>query len=209
MLHVCLIRHGETDWNVAGRLQGSTDIELNAHGVRQAHAAARVLGEIPIDALYASDLSRASVTAEIIGEALDLPVQPEPRLRERNLGLLQGLSPADAMQCYPEVYGRIKAKIADYLPPKGETAESVAYRAFAALEDLARRHAGQSVVAVTHGGVLDVIYRRVVSTGFSVSRTWLLRNCALNWLMRDEAGWHVQSWDEHEHLHAVRDEQAI
>ena len=91
MLRLCLIRHGETDWNVEARLQGSTDIPLNAHGIRQAYATAQALADERFGVIYSSDLLRATMTASVIAEAQHLPMEIEPRLRERNLGMLQGL----------------------------------------------------------------------------------------------------------------------
>jgi 2,3-bisphosphoglycerate-dependent phosphoglycerate mutase len=207
MLRLCLIRHGETDWNVEARLQGSTDIPLNAHGIRQAYATAEVLSDDRFDAIYSSDLLRATMTASVIAEAQHQPLLLEPRLRERDLGLLQGLAPADAMEQFPEVYGRLKAKIPDYEPPKGESVTALAARVSGALTSIAAKHQGQTVLAVTHGGVLDIVYRLVMDIDFDEVRTWLLRNSACNWLAHDGGSWRILAWDEHEHLHRANDER--
>lgn len=208
MLRLCLIRHGETDWNVEARLQGSTDIPLNAHGIRQAYAAAEALSDERFSVVYSSDLLRATMTASVIAEAQRAALRLEPRLRERDLGLLQGLSPNEAMDRFADVYARLKAKIPDYEPPKGETVTELAARVSGVLCDIAARHQGQTVLAVTHGGVLDVVYRLVMDIDFDVVRTWLLRNGACNWLEHDGARWRILAWDVHEYLHRAQDERS-
>src|SRR4051812_40908884 len=104
MLKLYLIRHGETDWNAEGRIQGHSDIELNARGLEQARRlAARMPDEGEFVALYTSPLKRAYRTAEMIGEALNIPITPDKRLFERSLGELEGLTMSDIRQKHPEV----------------------------------------------------------------------------------------------------------
>jgi probable phosphoglycerate mutase len=205
---LCLIRHGETDWNAAGRLQGWLDIPLNALGIQQAEAAANALATQPFDVVYSSDLSRARMTAAAIAARLQLSITPEPRLRERRLGLLQGLLPVEADVQFPEAFGRLKARRPDYEPPEGEHVDVFAQRVGAVLEEVLARHAGQTVLAVAHGGVLDMMYRLATAIPFDVERTWRLSNGALNWLQHDGARWTVESWDDKTHLSATRDEKA-
>ena len=101
---LCLIRHGETEWNAGRRIQGQIDIALNALGRQQARAAGRSLQGCGLTALYASDLRRAWETAELIGAALHLQPQPEPSLRERDYGIFSGLTYAEAEERHPEAY---------------------------------------------------------------------------------------------------------
>jgi 2,3-bisphosphoglycerate-dependent phosphoglycerate mutase len=206
---LCLIRHGETDWNAAGRLQGWLDIPLNALGIKQAEAAAASLATHSFAVLYSSDLSRARMTADAISASLQLPITPEPRLRERNLGLLQGLLPAEADIQFPEAYGRLKVRRPDYAPPEGENVDTFAQRVGAVLAEVLERHAGQTVLAVAHGGVLDMMYRLATAIPFDVERTWRLSNGALNWLRHDGVAWSVESWDDKTHLSATSDEKAV
>jgi len=207
LTRLCLIRHGETDWNVVGRLQGWIDIPLNALGIRQAEAVATSLSPGDFDALYSSDLSRARMTANAIGAVLSLPVALDTRLRERNLGALQGLMPAEADTQFPAAYARLKARRPDYEPPEGERVEAFAQRVGEVLDVMLTRHAGQAVLLVAHGGVLDMMYRLATATPFDVERTWRLSNGALNWLQHDGVAWTVESWDEKAHLLATRDER--
>ncbi|HSD37225.1 MAG TPA: histidine phosphatase family protein [Rhodocyclaceae bacterium] len=208
LTRLCLIRHGETDWNVIGRLQGWLDIPLNALGIGQAEAAAASLAASHFDVLYSSDLSRARMTADAIAARLQLPVMSEPRLRERNLGLLQGLTPAEADSQFPMAYGPLKARRPDYAPPEGEQVNMFAQRVGAVLAEVLERHAGQTILAVAHGGVLDMMYRLATAIPFDVERTWRLSNGALNWLHHDGDAWTVESWDDKAHLSATRDEKS-
>ena len=82
----CLVRHGETEWNAVGRIQGTTDIDLNDKGRWQASMVAQALTDAGITAIYSSDLKRAANTAKIIGEQLALEPHPVAQLRERNYG---------------------------------------------------------------------------------------------------------------------------
>ena len=95
MTTLLLVRHGETDWNAEGRLQGHTDTPLNDYGRRQARTLADELAGEPIDAVYSSDLARARETAEIVGGRLGLTVVVDPGLREKNWGSWEGLTPAE------------------------------------------------------------------------------------------------------------------
>jgi 2,3-bisphosphoglycerate-dependent phosphoglycerate mutase len=209
LTRLCLIRHGETDWNAEGRLQGWLDIPLNALGMRQAEAAAAALVTHPFDALYSSDLSRARMTADAIAARLQLPLRSEPRLRERQLGLLQGLLPAEADVQFAAAYGRLKARRPDYAPPEGEHIDAFAQRVGAVLAEVLEQHAGQTALAVAHGGVLDMMYRLATAIPFDVERTWRLSNGALNWLRHDGVAWSVESLDDKAHLSATRDEKAV
>jgi len=131
-----LVRHGETDWNAEGRLQGHTDRPLSDYGRRQARALAEELADEPLDALYASDLARARETAEIVGARLGLPVVLEPDLREKNWGTWEGLTPTE------------RAEV-EFV---GESTEQHEERTLGALRRIAERHPGGRILVVTHGG---------------------------------------------------------
>ena len=136
MTTLLLIRHGETDWNAEGRLQGHTDTPLNDFGRRQARLLAAQLTEDELDAVYSSDLARARETAEIVGERLHLPVVLDADLRERNWGNWEGLSWTER----------------DEVEFVGESPEEHRGRMLEALERIAERHPGGRVLVVTHGG---------------------------------------------------------
>ncbi|WP_040164471.1 histidine phosphatase family protein [Microbacterium gorillae] len=160
MTLISLVRHGQTDWNLAGRLQGSTDIPLNDTGRRQAHDAALAIEVDGPVFLAASDLSRAAETASIIGadRGWGRPVLL-PELRERQYGDAEGTLVAD----FTAEYGPWNQAVI----PGAETREQVAERAFAALHLLARRArqalpaSSPHVVAVSHGGVIGTLIRAI------------------------------------------------
>ena len=153
-----LVRHGETDWNAEGRLQGHTDRPLNEHGRRQARElAARLAGE-QVDAIYASDLVRARETAEIVGAQLGLEVAIDPDLREKNWGNWEGLT------------GDERASVVF----EGESTELHRDRVMAAVRRIVERHRGGRVVVVTHGGSL----RRIQAAVNRIAEP-VIENCAV------------------------------
>jgi probable phosphoglycerate mutase len=111
---LCIVRHGETAWNAEGRVQGQLDVPLNDIGLAQARAVAAALQGEHFTAIYSSDLQRVTRTAEPTAAMLGLPVQLDPRLRERHYGMFQTLTYADVKILHPEDYARFKAKDLDY-----------------------------------------------------------------------------------------------
>jgi len=152
--HLYLVRHGETDWNAARRVQGSTDIPLNDTGRAQARRTGRLLSSRRWDAIVASPLSRALETAEIIADEIDLPSPLTlDALVERHYGEAEGLD-----------YTTIDARFPGGAPVPGrEERESVARRVFAALIGLAEDRPGQRLIVVTHGGVIRTVLNSVAS----------------------------------------------
>jgi uncharacterized phosphatase len=152
MTMIYLVRHGETDWNRARRIQGSTDIPLNDTGREQAATTGRLLARRQWDGIYASPLSRAFETGEIIARELGLDSpEPLPELVERNYGAAEGLDGREIDARWPagtEVPGR-------------ESREAVAERTITAIVALAERHPGESIVIVSHGGVIRTILNEV------------------------------------------------
>ena len=106
MTVLLLARHGETDWTRSKRWQGHADPPLNARGREQAHALARVLLDVPLDAIYSSDLRRASETAAIVAHIMEIEVRLEPELRENDFGDWTGLTRDEVAASAPELYGR-------------------------------------------------------------------------------------------------------
>ena len=171
MLHLMLVRHGESEWNAQGRYQGQTDVPLSALGRRQAERVAERLAGEKIDTVYASDLSGAWETAQTIAEKSGLNVLSEPRLRELKFGVLEGLTFDEAQAQYP---GMIAAWLEDYTqtPEGGEPIEAFHARIVSLLEELKQKHDGQVVLLVAHGGPLSEILRVVL--GLSRERRWYL-----------------------------------
>jgi probable phosphoglycerate mutase len=202
---LCLVRHGETEWNAQGRVQGQLDIPLSDVGVAQARAVARVLAGESFSALYSSDLVRVRQTAQPSAEKLSLRIILEPALRERHYGVFQGLTYSDAKERIPEGYARFKAKDPHFAFESGESLSAFHERALACIGDLARRHQGESLLIFTHGGVLDSVYRHATGRGLSTPRDFEIPNAALN---RVEIGkaWKVSAWAGIGHLTVALDD---
>ncbi len=152
---ILLVRHGETDWNAEGRIQGQTNSSLNERGRGQAEALAQQLAGERIDALYASDLDRARETAEILALRLDLPVVLDPDLRERNFGSWEGRTVAELEEESPGAWARWR----DGNEGEGDVEDHVALagRIRNAISRLAAAHPGGRILLVTHGGAMRVI----------------------------------------------------
>ncbi len=205
-MRLCLVRHGETDWNVEGRLQGWTDIPLNATGEAQARAVATALAGTTFEAIYSSPLQRALATARAI--AGGRPIHQEPRLRERHFGELQGLTRGEIAASHPAVQAELNARRPGYQPPGGESLQQFAARVHGVLSELRQRHpGGQQLLLVAHGGVLDIAYRLASDQDLHSPRLHALPNAAINWLCSTPSGWRVERWGEDEHLRGqARDE---
>lgn len=158
MTTLLLVRHGETDWNAEGRLQGHTDRPLNDDGRRQAKELADRLAGEGADAIYTSDLVRATETAEIVGQRLGLPVVVDPDLREKNWGTWEGLTGDERV----------------HVEFEGESTEDHRDRVLRAVRRIAGRHPDQRVVVVTHGGSLRRIQAAVNGVADPV-----IENCAV------------------------------
>lgn len=205
---ICLVRHGETTWNVDRRVQGQIDIPLNEHGLRQAQATAQALLGERIDHLYGSDLGRAWVTAGRIAVPRGQAVMPEPLLRERHYGAFQGLTYSEARELHPDAFHRFEAREPALRFP-GDTGESLIQfdaRVWGLVEALSARHAGHALLLVTHGGVLDIVARRVRGLPLTGKRDFDIANCALNWIVRDDSGWRIERWGDVAHLDGALDE---
>jgi probable phosphoglycerate mutase len=202
----CLIRHGETDWNRARRIQGQIDIDLNATGEAQAQALVHGLREHHFAAAYSSDLLRAWRTAQIASRRLGVAVLPAPTLRERHFGVLQGCTHDEAQERWPEAYRHHQSRTPDYDYQDGESLNVFAARVMAALEMFALRHPGEQVLLFTHGGVLDVVYRHATGRSVEQARDFPLANAALNWVEHHSGAWRLVSWADSRHLLQSLDE---
>ena len=157
MTRILLVRHGETEWNALGRVQGWTDSQLNDRGRAQAARLAARLAATPLSAVYASDLSRARDTGRAFAAPRGLPVLDDPGLRERCYGDWEGLTLGELAQRYPQDWDRYhRQRALDVSIPGGETWEEVAARVVAVLRRILADHPGpdETVALVGHGGSL-------------------------------------------------------
>ncbi|KAF5451344.1 hypothetical protein F2P56_026457 [Juglans regia] len=198
---IVVVRHGETEWNADGRIQGHLDVELNDSGRQQASAVAdRLSREGKISVVYSSDLKRALETAQIIATCCGgLEVIKEPDLRERHLGDLQGLVLREAAKLSPEAYRAfLNHKTDQEIPGGGESLDQLYERCTSSLERIGRKHKGERVVVVTHGGVVRSLYKRACPNGRSRGK---VLNTSVNILhLSDGDEWTIKSWGDVSHL---------
>lgn len=199
---ILAIRHGETAWNVDTRIQGHLDIPLNDSGLQQARWLAQSLaGRDELHAIYASDLSRAHVTAQTIAGTIGLSVATHPGLRERAFGDFQGRTFAEIEAELPEDALHWRKRTPDWTPPgAGESLIVLRERVLATVNELAARHVGQQIALVAHGGVMDVLYRAATRLDLQAPRTWELPNTAVNRLLWTPQGLSLVGWADTTHL---------
>jgi probable phosphoglycerate mutase len=205
-LEIVLIRHGQTDWNFAGRIQGHLDISLNAVGVAQAASLRRCPAITPLSAVYSSDLERAYRTAAQLVSKQQLILR-EARLRERHLGVLQGLTREEAMSQQPQAWNAFSARALHAPLEGGESLMAFYQRVGGLLCDVASRHAGERIALVTHGGVLDMAYRFVKQLPLDTPRQVPIGNASVSVLVCNRGQWGVKSWGEVAHLDGSESER--
>jgi len=197
------IRHGETVWNTQGLQQGQLNSDLTDLGRAQARAIADRLAGEPFGGLYSSDLGRAVETARTIAERVGLDVVTDPRLRERNLGILQGISLRQFEREHPQEYAQFRSGDPDYVMPSGESPRQRHERCVACATELAGRHAGQWTLIVTHGGILDSFFRHALELPLTVPRRFSLFNASINSFTVTDGRWRLKSWGDVEHLEGL------
>ena len=203
---LCIIRHGETDWNAGKRIQGQIDVQLSAVGHAQARATANALVSEGLAALYSSDLTRARQTAEATAHLTHLPLNLLPGLRERHYGIFQGLTYAEIQARYPQEYARHHARDPRFIPEGGESLLALAARLNGTFDEIVRRHAGEAAVIFTHGGVLDILHRQAAGSPLDTPRDFTIPNCGLNWIEVFNGCWALLGWAERDHLDVAQDE---
>ena len=203
MTRLTLIRHGETLWNRERRMQGHTDTRLSDTGRVQAAALGERLADCPLVALYSSDLTRARDTAHPIAERTGRDIVADARLRERRFGIFEGLTYAEMSERHPEAFQRFQSRDPDYVIPGGECAREFHFRALECLTEIAERHEGEQVAVVTHGLVLDALYRAAHGLALEVPRPVPLLNASLNGFGYRERIWRMSFWGDVAHLESV------
>ncbi len=159
---LCVVRHGETDWNLAGILQGWLDVPINDHGRQQARELATAFAGQAFDQVYSSPLIRALETARIVAAGLGLPAPSiHEGLKERNFGAFQGVPKAELAELNPQLLQQILRRNPATHFEAGETMDEVATRVLDAILDLAMDHPGEQLLVITHGWVMDVITRHI------------------------------------------------
>ena len=176
-----LVRHGETEWNAEGRLQGQTDIGLSEKGQRQARAVARRLEGVSFHAAYSSDLSRTTETARIIlAQQPEVTLTATPQLRERHYGVFEGLTVAEREARYPDMFTASVTNDLDFAPTGGETMVQVGARMAAFVAELRERHLEETVLIAGHGGALRATLPALLDLPLEALWRLFLDNCSLS-----------------------------
>ena len=195
-----VVRHGETAWNAQGRIQGHLDSPLNEEGLAQAILVGERLARESIDAILCSDLGRVLQTVQPLVDRVRIEPVRHEQLRERCLGIFQGLTSAECQARHPQDYARFHGRDVDHVVPGGESIRQVYARVSAFFDAKAEQHAGRTVVVVTHGGILDALYRHVTGTPLQKLRDFPIYNASLNWMRWDTARWALEAWGDISHL---------
>lgn len=203
---VCIIRHGETDWNAEQRIQGQIDIPLNETGRAQALAMAFNSAHHRFSSVFSSDLSRALETARALAVREQLEVKTLSALRERHYGIFQGVTKHEAPARYPEAFALYLSRDLHYNFDTGESLTVFAQRVMDVFEWMIVHHANEQFAVICHAGLLDVMYRNATGRPLDTARDFAIPNSALNWFHHDGQRWHLDQWDDHHHVkHVIMD----
>lgn len=200
---ITVVRHAETEWNVAMRLQGIQDSALTPKGIRQVELLAETLVNQEYDILISSDLGRAVKTAQIIAKKINLSINKDPSLRERNFGIMEGLTREQISKKYPDVLSSYSKRKETYQVENGESLREFNKRVLSGLANIVSLNEGKNLLIVSHGGVLDCIIRKIFDYPLSASRSFSIYNTSINVFSIAEGKWTLEQWGIVNHLHAM------
>ncbi|MEQ5401252.1 2,3-diphosphoglycerate-dependent phosphoglycerate mutase GpmB [Providencia rettgeri] len=194
MLQVYLVRHGETEWNLARRIQGQSDSPLTATGRLQARQVAERIKSEGITHIITSDMGRTLETAQIIASVCECEITTEPRLRELNMGVLEqraieSLTPEEEQWRKSLIDGTRGGRI-----PEGESMEELYTRMFAALNSCLDLPEGSRPLIVSHGIALSTLISRIMGVPAYSERRLRLRNCSLSRIDYQNSPWLANGW---------------
>lgn len=176
---IYLIRHGETEWNKGGRYQGWTDIALSSEGLRQAELLAKRFSYMPLDALYVSPLRRALETAEPIAREKGLTPIVDEHFKEINFGEWEGHTVAELTAKYGKPYTDFFQDPFRHSMPGEGSFQKVAERSVAGFYEIEKKHRGQRVAIVSHGGLLRVLLVSLLELDLNMYRKMWLTNTSI------------------------------
>jgi len=198
---VVFVRHGESVWNTERRFQGNSDPALSPRGLVQAGLVARRLAERPHPAaIYTSPLSRAAITAGIIGETLGLPARPVRGLREIALGEWEGLSVVEIQTRWGETYQRWQRDPSSHVPHGGEDMTAFGARVTAAVEGIRAAHAGEEVVIISHAGAIGAYLCGALGLDVSQLFRFEIENASLTEVVVEGIGHRLTLLNDTSHL---------
>lgn len=197
-----IIRHGQTNWNLEGKIQGQTNSSLTQKGIDQARLTAEKLKNISFSAMYSSDLERALKTAEIIASRHNrLQMKEDVRLRERKFGYLEGIGHEEFKTNHPDIYEKFRSNDPEYRIPEGESKNDLALRATGFFNDLVKNHAkDETILVVTHGGIINMFVRYILGIPYGSPRKFSLRNAAVNIVQYNDNDWRLITLGDISHL---------
>ena len=194
------VRHSEAEWNLQQREMGQLDSPLTERGRRQAIAIADRLRCHRFTALYSSDLGRAVKTAQAISAVTGVKPQLDAALRERHMGIFQGFTETEMQQRFPAEYGDYRRIGHMYQIPQGESGQQRLERGVRAFERFAHRHPDETIVVVTHGGLLRGFFEHVM--GIPPGNGWRFKrqNASYNAFEFVDGKWTLETWNDTSHL---------
>jgi broad specificity phosphatase PhoE len=196
MTSIIIVRHGQTEWNMLGKWQGSADIPLNSRGLEQAAALANRLADWQIDAIYSSDLQRAAQTAAAIAKHHDLAVIIDPAWRERDAGECEGMTREEIYAKFHKMF-----EMGVFQAPNGETPDQLYARVIPAFEQLEANHVDQTVLIVSHGGTIAALIAHVLNLPHQESwRFTAGYNTGLSRIEKTDRGWRLTRLNDTSHL---------
>ena len=173
---IILIRHGETEWNSQQRMQGHSNSDLSSIGQAQIQALGQWMKNAPFDHIYSSDSLRAKQTAEAITQFSGHELKIDLRLREKNLGVFEGLTSEEARERHPEVFRLFKTAGSKYVIDEGESTQQLQDRALEIVEEIRIKHPEERVLLVTHGGFIRVVMKHSLGLSLETPTRFLIRN---------------------------------
>lgn len=187
-MEICLVRHGETDWNKLGKLQGHTDIRLNSKGIIQANACADYLRESSYELIITSPLKRAKQTAQIISERNHIPIIEMSQFIERSYGDAEGLTQEERITKYP-----------DLKYPNQESREFLLERVMLGLQKIQSEQDVKKLILVAHGAVINTILAVISNNEIGSGKT-VLANACISTIRFAEGNWHILNYNQVNHL---------
>lgn len=208
---IILIRHGESEGNAESRFGGHLPMSLSLQGRLEAVETAKALAKEEIDAIYSSDLLRAVETAMPLAEVKKLPINESNAFRERNVGVLQGLTFKEAAKKFPEDYNALLMRDFDYVIEGGESYRQVLKRASGGLKEVLKKHKRGCVAIFTHTGTIGILTLHLLGAlnGLKLKPVWIATaNCSITrFSIRNDGFVILKSLNDTSHLVSLNDHE--
>ena len=197
---IIIVRHGQTEWNIRGIRQGYLDSPLTAKGARPGKSFGAALGAGEIHRAVQQRSGRALQTAQEVAKVTGHEIVTDARLRERHLGIFQGLNAEEINAKHPEERRLMRSQGPGYVIPGGESMVQQVERNIECLNELAKRHQGEQIVVVTHGGVVSGFFRHTLEIALEAPRRFEFVNAGINVFAHEDGNWMLLTWGDVSHL---------